>query len=79
MMCKLDKAIDGLKQSVSAWNKTIHAVFLQIGFRSSGADQCVYVKNKNDNYVYVYLYVDDMIIGAKTSKEIQQVKTAPKH
>uniref|UniRef100_A0AAV1VI21 Reverse transcriptase Ty1/copia-type domain-containing protein n=1 Tax=Peronospora matthiolae TaxID=2874970 RepID=A0AAV1VI21_9STRA len=78
MMCKLDKAIYGLKQAASAWNKTIHAVFLQIGFRSSGADQCIYVKHQDDNYVYVCLYVDDMIIAAKTSREIQEVKTALK-
>uniref|UniRef100_A0AAV1UBQ4 Polyprotein n=1 Tax=Peronospora matthiolae TaxID=2874970 RepID=A0AAV1UBQ4_9STRA len=78
MMCKLDKAIYGLKQAASAWNKTIHAVFLHIGFRSSGADQCIYVKHQDDNYVYVCLYVDDMIIAAKTSKEIQEVKTALK-
>lgn len=32
MMCKLDKAFYGLKQAASAWNKTIHAVFLRIGF-----------------------------------------------
>lgn len=69
MMCKLDKAIYGLKQAASAWNKTIHAVFLRIGFRRSGSDQCVYTKSKNSNYVYVCLYVDDMILAAKTAKD----------
>uniref|UniRef100_A0AAV1U1M6 Reverse transcriptase Ty1/copia-type domain-containing protein n=1 Tax=Peronospora matthiolae TaxID=2874970 RepID=A0AAV1U1M6_9STRA len=29
MMCKLDKANCGLKQTASAWNKTIHAAFLK--------------------------------------------------
>ncbi|CAI5707253.1 unnamed protein product [Peronospora farinosa] len=76
MMCKLDKAIYGLKKSASAWNKTIHAVILRIGFRSSGADQCVYVKGNNGNYVSVYLYIDNMIIAAKTverSKKSRQL------
>jgi hypothetical protein len=76
MMCKLDKAIYGLKQAASAWHQTIHAVFMKIGFRSCGADQCVYVKGSKDNYVYVCLYVDDMIIAAKTNKEIDEVKLA---
>ena len=43
-----NKAIYGLKQASSAWDQ-IHAVFMKIGFRSCGADQCVYVqgiKNK---------------------------------
>lgn len=79
MVCKLNKANHGLKQASNAWNKTIHVVFLQMGFRSSGADQCVYVKGKNGNYVYVSLYVDDMIIAAKTSKEIEDVKAALKN
>lgn len=78
MMCKLDKAIYSLKQSASAWNKTIHAVFIQIAFRSSGADQCVCIKSQDGNYVYVCLYVDDMKIAAKTSSEIQEVNTARK-
>ncbi|KAE9212782.1 hypothetical protein PF004_g15533 [Phytophthora fragariae] len=78
MMCKLDKAIYGLKQAASAWHQTIHAVFVKIGFRSCGADKCVYVKVSKDNYVYVCLYVDDMIIAAKTSEEINEVKMALK-
>ncbi|KAE9184919.1 hypothetical protein PF002_g26302 [Phytophthora fragariae] len=51
--CQLDKAIYGLKQAASAWNKTIHRVFLGNGFKSCGADQCVYVKgSKNDKRGY---------------------------
>ncbi|OWZ24413.1 polyprotein [Phytophthora megakarya] len=74
MMYKLDKAIYGLKQAASAWHKTIHRVFLMIG----GADECVYVKVKEGRHVYICLYVDDMIIAAKTSEEIQEVKAALK-
>ena len=44
------------------------------GFKSCGADQCGYVKCSQGNLVYVGLYVDDMIIGARTSKKINQVK-----
>ena len=36
--CHLNKAIYGLKQVVSAWNKTVNRVFLSNGFKSSGAD-----------------------------------------
>lgn len=48
----------------------IHAVFLWIGFRGSGAHQYIYGKVNNGNYVYVCIYVDDMIIADKTSKNI---------
>ena len=72
-VCQLNKAIYGLKQAAT-WNKTIHYVFVKNGFKSCGADQCVYVKRSQGSLVYVGLYVDDMIIGARTSKEINQVK-----
>uniref|UniRef100_H3H4S2 Reverse transcriptase Ty1/copia-type domain-containing protein n=1 Tax=Phytophthora ramorum TaxID=164328 RepID=H3H4S2_PHYRM len=65
-----------LKLAAGAWHQTVHAVFMKIGFRSCGADQCVYVKDTKDNYVCVCLYVDDMIIAAKTKKEIYEVKVA---
>uniref|UniRef100_A0AAV1VJJ4 Integrase catalytic domain-containing protein n=1 Tax=Peronospora matthiolae TaxID=2874970 RepID=A0AAV1VJJ4_9STRA len=77
-VCQLNKAIYGLKQAASAWNKTIHRVFLGYGFKSCGADQCVYVKRSKSNFIYVCLYVDDMIIAAKTSDEIDDVKNALK-
>ncbi|OWY98662.1 polyprotein, partial [Phytophthora megakarya] len=78
MMCRLDKTIYGLKQAASAWHKTIHPIFVEIGFRSCGADECVYVKVKEGRYVCICLYVDDMIIAAKTTEEIQEVKAPPK-
>ena len=79
MMCKLKKAIYGLKQAASAWNKTIRRVFLKNGFKSCGADQRVYVKRTRNSFVYMCLYVDDMIIAAKTSEEIREVKMALKN
>ena len=79
MMCKLKKAIYGLKQAASAWNKTIRRVFLKNGFKSCGADQCVYVKRTRNVFVDVCLYVEDMIITAKTSEEIREVKMAHKN
>ncbi|OWZ20505.1 Integrase, catalytic core protein [Phytophthora megakarya] len=78
MMCRLDKAIYGLKQEASAWCKPIHRVFVKIGFRSCVADECIYVKVKEGRYMYICLYVDDMIIAAKSSEEIQEVKAALK-
>ncbi|OWZ18686.1 polyprotein [Phytophthora megakarya] len=79
MVCRLDKAIYGLKQAVSAWHKTIHRIFVRLGFRRCGGDECVYVKMNEARYVYVCRYVDDMIIAAKTGEENQEVKTALKN
>lgn len=53
--------------------------FVRNGFKSCGADQCVCVKSTNKGSVYVGLYVDDMIIAARTSEEINQVKDVLKN
>ncbi|KAE9009498.1 hypothetical protein PR001_g16424 [Phytophthora rubi] len=50
--CQLNKGIYGLKQAASAWNKTIHRVFLGNGFNCCGADQCVYVKHSKNGFIY---------------------------
>ena len=60
-----EKAIYGLKQAASAWNKTIRRVLLKNGYKSCDADQFVYVKRTRNGFVYVCRYVDDMIIAAK--------------
>uniref|UniRef100_A0AAV1US45 Reverse transcriptase Ty1/copia-type domain-containing protein n=1 Tax=Peronospora matthiolae TaxID=2874970 RepID=A0AAV1US45_9STRA len=62
-VCQLNKAIYGLKQAASAWNKTIHRVFLNYGFKKA----------------VVCHYVGDMIIAAKTSDKISDVKDALKN
>nr|CCA20939.1 putative polyprotein [Albugo laibachii Nc14] len=79
MVCKLEKANYGSKQAASAWNKTIRNVFLKSSFKSFGADQCVHVKSTRNGFVHVCLYVDDMIIAAKTSDEIREVKETLKN
>ena len=78
VMCKSDKEIYGLKKAGSTGHQTIHAVFMKIRFRRCGADQCNYVKGIKNNSVYVYFYVNDVIIAAKTNKEISEVKSALK-
>ncbi|GMF44376.1 unnamed protein product [Phytophthora fragariaefolia] len=77
--CQLNKAIYGLKQAASAWNKAIHRVFLMNEFKSCGADQCVYVKRSENGFIYVCLYVDAMIIAAKPKEETGGGKEALKN
>ena len=78
MMCKLDKT-STVSSKLECIEQDDSCCILLIGFQSRGADQCVYVKGNNGNYVNVYLNVDDNIIAAKTSREIQEAKTALKN
>ncbi|OWZ16268.1 polyprotein [Phytophthora megakarya] len=76
MMFKLDNVIYGLKQKDNAWHKTIHHVFMNIGF---SADQFIYVSGINGQYVYVSLCVDDLIITAKNHKKINEARITLKN
>jgi ATP-binding cassette subfamily B (MDR/TAP) protein 1 len=43
---------------------------LSHGFKRSKYDSCVYIKYANGSPIYLLLYVDDMLIAAKSRKEI---------
>jgi hypothetical protein len=44
------------------------------GFKRSQYDSCVYIKFVNGSLIYLLLYVDDMLIAAKSKKEIATLK-----
>jgi hypothetical protein len=47
---------------------------LSKGFQRSQYDSCVYLKFVNGSPIYLLLYVDDMLIAAKSMKEIAALK-----
>ena len=66
-MCRLKKAIYGLKQASCAWNLQFHGVLVGLGFKQTHSDAGVYVchQQEGDGPLIVILYVDDItILGA---------------
>ncbi len=41
-VCKLRRALYGLKQSPQIWNQKLHNYLIQIGFKQCKVDYCVY-------------------------------------
>ncbi|KAG6436077.1 hypothetical protein SASPL_100959 [Salvia splendens] len=62
LVCKLNKAIYGLKQASRAWLFTIHSVLLSLGFTQSKADASLFIRHIGTEVIYLLLYVDDMPI-----------------
>lgn len=62
-VCKLQKAIYGLKQSGHQWNKKLDSKLTEIGFKNSNYDRCVYFKRSQNTVTYITIYVDDVIIA----------------
>ena len=74
LVCKLRKSIYGLKQSPRCWNQKLCDHLKSLGFKESGADSCVFIKNESNNLKIIAVYVDDLILIAKSLNEIQQMK-----
>lgn len=73
-VCKLNKAIYGLRQAGRQWNKKLDAFLIEIGFMRSLSDPCVYVKNK----LIIAIYVDDFLIFYSNLDELNTKQIARK-
>ena len=74
LVCKLKRSLYGLKQSPRQWYKRFDSFMLAHEFKRSQYDSCVYIKFVNGSPIYFMLYVDDMLIAAKSKKEITTLK-----
>lgn len=59
-VCKLHRAMYGLKQSGRRWNECLDAALKSFGLEKSAEDPCVYYKA--DGSLIVAIYVDDFLI-----------------
>lgn len=59
-VCKLHKAMYGLKQSGRQWNQCLDAALLSFNLNKSKEDPCVYYTD--DGKLIVAIYVDDFLI-----------------
>jgi len=75
-VCRLKKAIYGLKQASRAWNQQFHGVLTGLGFTRTYADAGVYVYHKRgeDGPLFVILYVDDITIMGTSLEAVKRLK-----
>lgn len=72
---KLKKAIYGLKQSARAWYSRAEDCLLQLGYRKSKYEPCLFIKCDNDVKMFVALYVDDFFVFYNCKNSYLQLKT----
>ena len=61
-ICKLKKALCGLKQEPGSWYYRIDGCLTRIGFFKSDVDPNLYLKVENNEPVIFLLYVDDLFL-----------------
>ncbi|KAM2087029.1 hypothetical protein FF2_022782 [Malus domestica] len=74
MVCKLHKAIYGLKQSLRAWYAKLSSVLEKAGFLRSNADSSLFVRIGTSGKLVVLIYVDYLIITEDSVVEIEALK-----
>lgn len=73
-VCRLEKAIYGLKQAPQAWYTALHDHLQKMGFIKSESDTSLFILKNLAATVYVLVYVDDvLIIGSHPSLNKQVI------
>lgn len=75
-VCKLLKAIYGLKQASRQWNAKIHQSLLDLEFTRTYSDAGVYVyrRHRGGTVTIIILYVDDLILMGNSMRHILSIK-----
>lgn len=71
-ICRLNKAIYGLKQAGREWNLKLDAALKVFGLRRSQLDPCIYFGK--DNTLILAIYVDDILIFFKDQSKLDEMK-----
>lgn len=74
-VCRLRKALYGLRQAPRAWYQELRAYLLTLGFVNSVADTSLFIKKGTNVTLYVLVYVDDMIITGSSNMAIDNLIT----
>ena len=73
-VCKLKKALYGLKKASHAWFEKFTFVIFSLGYVASSYDYTLFVKCTNASRIILSLYVDDMIITSDDVDAISVLK-----
>jgi hypothetical protein len=71
---KLKRSLYGFKQSSRQWYLKFHQAILEIGFKISLLDHCVYICNENNKFTILSLYVDDILLTGNCPNMINNTK-----
>ena len=73
-VCRLNKALHGLKQAHRAWYEEIDAYLAAHGFLNSPIESTLYVKREGDVLLIIARYVDDMLLMGPNEIHIANFK-----
>ena len=72
--CHLKKALYGLRQAPRAWHARLKKELEAAGFYASSTDPGLFIKRDGQSYIFVLVWVDDMLLAAKKTADLEMVK-----
>lgn len=73
-ICKLEKALYGLRISPKRWNDCFTKVAESIGLKSDVYEPCLFTWREGIKFAILLLYVDDMLIASNDEKKLGEIK-----
>jgi hypothetical protein len=71
---ELHKTLYGLRQSGRVWYQKLRDALLELGFKPSAADPCVFIRSRNGVLSFVFTHVDDLGLISNSKDGIVQLK-----
>ncbi|KAH9659677.1 hypothetical protein KPL70_023950 [Citrus sinensis] len=72
-VCKLNKALCGLKQAPRAWYDRLRGSLLQWGFQTSRSDTSLFLKHTGSDILVILIYVDDILVTGSSYAQIEKI------
>lgn len=74
-VCKLERALYGLKISPKKWNDRFTATGISLGLENSDLKPCLFTWKNDDKYLILLLYVDDILVTSNDKRKLNEVTT----
>jgi len=74
LVCRLHKALYGLRQAPRQWYTKLTATLQDLGFQPSNADPSLYILRDGPHLVYLLVYVDDCLFIGRDSPLLHTAK-----
>lgn len=74
-VCKLEKALYGLRISPKKWNDCFTKAVESFGLKSDMYEPCLFTSHEGNKFTILLLYVDDMLIASNDQRKLEEIKT----
>jgi Reverse transcriptase (RNA-dependent DNA polymerase) len=74
-VCRLNKALYGLRQSPRAWYYKLSEILLALGFQTSLSDPSLFLYHNGQDTAFLLVYVDDIILTENNNVLLERIIT----